>query len=929
MNHSFAHRFIAWVVLIAFSASITGCQTHGGYSHRDMVGIPMPGNEAANLSIRIRLPGSISAESPLATIRAAGGSSGPTVTLSVSFVQFGNTTAPFSTLKKMAPVDASGTATLEFTGLPTGTILGQLHIDSGRIGSYTEFQGAIDLVDGPNTLWLAPTGSLLEEDVLATVLSHIVTNTELFSRADRRLLKNILQVYRDTSPESETVINDIIAFFTSQPALVAEITNPLVPYEIVSLRLINLVPQVATYSGTLAESPVVLSIQGSKAFFLVPTLPEGMHTLAVTIDGTDFQVTLPIGANAGSPPIGTAEDYFASMTVVVNSGLLAIDPSEEPNTNLSEDLMTLRGEVEKLQTAFAALPEADKLEVTRIIAANRAAMDSAISPTLLANTLLQHRLQASVVDDLRNLADKIMELEEMSQGLFSSTVIFASGVGLAVWSSAVLAKNPGWWPAELCLVIGVVMTGIGAYRLWTRADKIIAFFDKGTLLLSQEISGSLRGSRKEFPSVAASSILGSPAGQLSFESLKPKVFSLTGNFSSLSSKQKGSPFPLVAKIVHYRDMFSLSYALLKSIAPFEMKSEMVPTSMMTSPIVATLQIPGNYLSFVPNSISNSEVELFECKPMGNSLQLTFSTTASTEQLFTFALNLAVPGISSDQQIFSATVAPFVLLSPPTNVKATGGTNKVSVTWDAVEGATGYRMYFQDSAGVTLATANSNYDGWPEQINTVTDLSNGKTYYFAVSALGLDGSESGLSVEVSATPIGAPANFSPFLDEASPDGASINCSWDPVEGATGYRVWLSESYTGTSHQAETAGTSYSFGGLIYGVKYDASVVALGPDNAESEPSSIWYPVATGILPPTILSVSASPHEATISWSAVKDADYYWVFATGYSTFNAFEPMTKETTFTFTGLDATYHIGGYVEVRGRDGSRNSVNFEAYNY
>ena len=84
---------------------------------------------------------------------------------------------------------------------------------------------------------------------------------------------------------------------------------------------------------------------------------------------------------------------------------------------------------------------------------------------------------------------------------------------------------------------------------------------------------------------------------------------------------------------------------------------------------------------------------------------------------------------------------------PTNLSATAGDAQVSLSWDAVTGATSYKVkrattsggpYTEIATGVTAASY------------TDTGLTNGTTYYYVVTAV-ISGSESSSSNEASATP----------------------------------------------------------------------------------------------------------------------------------------------------------------------------------
>jgi hypothetical protein len=87
-------------------------------------------------------------------------------------------------------------------------------------------------------------------------------------------------------------------------------------------------------------------------------------------------------------------------------------------------------------------------------------------------------------------------------------------------------------------------------------------------------------------------------------------------------------------------------------------------------------------------------------------------------------------------------------SAPTNLIATAGDSKVTLSWTAVDGATAYNIKRSTTAGGPYTTIATNVSGTSYVDNTVT---NGTTYYYVVTTVDSNGNESANSNEASATP----------------------------------------------------------------------------------------------------------------------------------------------------------------------------------
>ena len=184
---------------------------------------------------------------------------------------------------------------------------------------------------------------------------------------------------------------------------------------------------------------------------------------------------------------------------------------------------------------------------------------------------------------------------------------------------------------------------------------------------------------------------------------------------------------------------------------------------------------------------------------------------------------------------SADAAP---LQAPGDIKATAGNTQVSVSWTPVVGAIGYNLYWMTASGVTPSTGAKVLGVTSPYAHT--GLTNGKTYFYIVTALS-GAAESSASGEASATPYGGAAVGIPSGLAATAGNGQNTVSWSPVTGATGYNLyWGSSSGVSKSNGTKIAGVQspYTHSGLTNGTPYYYVVTAhdATSESAESTQAS---------------------------------------------------------------------------------------------
>jgi len=159
---------------------------------------------------------------------------------------------------------------------------------------------------------------------------------------------------------------------------------------------------------------------------------------------------------------------------------------------------------------------------------------------------------------------------------------------------------------------------------------------------------------------------------------------------------------------------------------------------------------------------------------------------------------------------------------------TGG--KVAASWETVAGASGYKLYYGTSSG--------NYSNYLDVGNVtsriVSDLTNGKIYYFAVTAYYETGAESNYSNEVSVIATDSTAPTVPDGLTAFAGNGQVELNWTAnTDDTVGYKVYYGTA-PGVYGASEDVGdaTEVIIAGLTNGVTYYFTVTALDAYNNES-------------------------------------------------------------------------------------------------
>ena len=252
---------------------------------------------------------------------------------------------------------------------------------------------------------------------------------------------------------------------------------------------------------------------------------------------------------------------------------------------------------------------------------------------------------------------------------------------------------------------------------------------------------------------------------------------------------------------------------------------------------------------------------------------------------------------------------------PTVTMTYSDSGKPKLTWNAVSGATSYRVFRSESRGsgysllgTTTATSYTN-----------TGAAVGKTYYYRVKAVNSVGTSGYSNIVSGKAKTAAPA--APSVTAGNSSTGKPQLTWKAVSGAVKYEVYRStRQNSGYSLLGTTTSTSYVNTGASTGTTYYYRVKAVNRDGMASGYSNIVSGKAKAAAPaaPSVTAGNSSTGKPRLTWKAVSGAVSYRIYrsesrGTGYSLLGT----TSSTSYVNTGAAAgkTYYYR--VKAVNRDG------------
>ncbi|MBF0408749.1 MAG: SUMF1/EgtB/PvdO family nonheme iron enzyme [Candidatus Riflebacteria bacterium] len=203
--------FIFYLMIISACLFVVGCGLIGNSvkENSDIIRGDSA-NEGKSDALTGRLNIFIDSDSR-ALIRASANSTA-TVTFLLTLIDPSSVTYRIATLSKIVGV-VNGEASCSFSNVPIWSVIGLVHIDGGRVASFTDFHGALDLVAGENTMIISGVGGKSRIDVLTAAVRNIVFNRKALNYVKTGIVDEISQILQGLATSSPSLFDDILLGF--------------------------------------------------------------------------------------------------------------------------------------------------------------------------------------------------------------------------------------------------------------------------------------------------------------------------------------------------------------------------------------------------------------------------------------------------------------------------------------------------------------------------------------------------------------------------------------------------------------------------------------------------------------------------------------------------------------------------------------------
>lgn len=174
---------LAIIICSIFLVYTVGCASNPAGVRESSQIVPQTNTNLANLQIKL-------SPSTLASLRAATSESRYYIKILLYIANPGSSTTPYTQMQRVVYITSTSAQT-SFTSVPAKPALVKIILNDSSISGSKTFHGAIDLVDGNNTLIPVAVGSANASDTAADVFEQFIQSPTLMKNAPATLVKTI------------------------------------------------------------------------------------------------------------------------------------------------------------------------------------------------------------------------------------------------------------------------------------------------------------------------------------------------------------------------------------------------------------------------------------------------------------------------------------------------------------------------------------------------------------------------------------------------------------------------------------------------------------------------------------------------------------------------------------------------------------------
>lgn len=423
--------------------------------------------------------------------------------------------------------------------------------------------------------------------------------------------------------------------------------------EVVTLSTENINFNEETYTGTIAGEQVIIANYESKLVLQIPEIAPGYHILQANIEGHPIEINYNVALLA---PIADPNAYIQN----------AITEFTYSSTYLTD-----------LHTATANMYGASYNAANEIILNDYVAqLQNQITIATPQGIDSLAKFMAANGDIFSPLDDIIVEIDSLNLNraydfpevklLYAKLVTHSKCViALGMVSASVLA----FYAHPLLGYAGLVAS---AYYIYSVQKSFVILFDKSNLQTGELGVVDVFRTENEFNNGAE------------------YTFEITSSYRNLNNQDVSSTSPVISSIVgslndftgYWNKLMSLIPAFLSPLqgTPFHLNNISTTQFQTLAPKPSCLSIANISNSNVTASIDNT----------GDALRVTFNTTQTVDQNFTFDIVYNHVNVSTHSTNFSGTVLSSSR-TPANGTIVNNPTRTVVFTWPAVSGANSYQL----------------------------------------------------------------------------------------------------------------------------------------------------------------------------------------------------------------------------------------------